>query len=34
MLEKPAIEWLNIVAYTKDRAAWEDAEREKWKNLH
>lgn len=34
MLEKTAIEWLNIVAYTKDRDAWEAEERERWQKLH
>jgi len=33
-LEKPALEFLNVLAYIKDKTAWEEAEREKWQKLH
>lgn len=33
-LEKVALEFLNVLAYIKDRTEWEAAEQEKWKKTH
>lgn len=32
--EMPAIQFLNALAYRKDKAAWEKAEMERWKRSH
>ena len=30
----PAIEWLNVLAYRKDKAEWEKEAMERWKRTH
>lgn len=34
VLEKPALEFLNTMAFLRDRREWEKAEIDKWKKTH